>query len=566
MEYNQVLIYFSLGVLLAAARLLGEVTKKLGLTSVLGEILAGVLLGPSCLGAIAPELWQSVFPLTGSNASVLQGLTSISIVLFLLLAGMEVDLSAVWRQGKTVLVISAAGIIVPFVVGSSIAAAFPAFLGVGKNGNTLVFALFWGTALSISALPVIARTLIDLNLYRTVLGMIVIPSAVLQDLVGWCVFAVILSMIGVSPHFTTAETLGLAILFAVFALTIFRKLLNRLLPLIQAHWTWPGGIIGFGVAAALLAAAFTEWIGIHGLFGAFLVGIALGDSKHMSEQTRFAFASFISYFFAPLFFASIGIGLDFRAHFDFPLVLVVIVIASLGKIAGTLIGGKLGGLSRRDSLAIGYAMNSRGAMEIILGLAALKYGVVSEKTFVALVVMAVVTSLMSGPLIKHALHLKRRPSFANYVRPRAFCRFKESISRNQMMGELVAAIADTLGKTIDSSAALEAVLKREDVLPTGIGNGVAIPHARIEGITEPHLAVGISEQGIDFDAPDGKPARLIFLLLVPISSDELPLQIMADIAETFSDEKICRRALAVGNFTEFLALVKLGHTDERLAS
>ncbi len=373
MEHSQVFFLLSIGVLLAAARLFGEIARMLGFPTVLGEISAGILLGPTVLGSMFPFFWQTMFPLSGTNAEVLNGFVAISLALFLLSSGMEVDLSNVFKQGRTAFFISFTGIIVPFVIGFGIAGAFPSFFGMGHHQPQSVFQLFIAVALSISALPVIAKTLMDLNLYRTDLGMIVMPAAIIQDVVGWCVFALILSMIGVNPRFSVFETVLLTLVFAVTMLTVIRKLLDKLLPFIQAHWSWPGGIIGIGISLALISASFTEWIGIHALFGAFFCGIALGDSKHMSEKTRFAFETFISNFFAPLFFASIGLKINFVMHFDLPLVIVIIAVATIGKVGGSLLGGKLSRMSRRDSLAVGYAMNARGAMEIILGVVALHY-------------------------------------------------------------------------------------------------------------------------------------------------------------------------------------------------
>ena len=555
MEQSQVFILLSLGVLLATARILGETTRSVGMTAVLGEILAGVLLGPTCFGAALPDLQRTLFPLSGPNADVLNGIIAVAIALFLMTSGMEVNLSSVVRQGKTAIFVSTAGMLLPFSVGVIAARSAPSFLGMGEQQNFVAFTLFWGCALSISALPVIAKTLMDLNLYRTDLGMIVMPAAVIQDVAGWCVFAVVLSMIGENPHFTIVETVGATLLFAAFMLTVGRKLFDSLIPWISAHWAWPGGIIGTGSAIALTCAAFTEWLGIHALFGAFFCGIALGDSKHMSERTRFAFDAFIANFFAPVFFASIGLKVDFAARFDAPLVLIVILIATIGKIGGSLIGGIPAGLSRRDALAVGYAMNARGAMEIILGIVALKYALITEKAFVALVIMAIATSLASGPMIKRVLRLKRRSPFTRYIKSRSLLQFEEGVTRAEAVHRLIAGIAKSV-KSIDEETAFRAVIEREAAMHTGIGNGLALPHARIEGISAPMIAVGISRTGIDFDAPDGIPARIVILVLEPEGHGTLPLEIYADIAESFSIPTVRNQAIRAGNLTEFIAAVR----------
>jgi mannitol/fructose-specific phosphotransferase system IIA component (Ntr-type) len=428
---------------------------------------------------------------------------------------------------------------------------------MGTVDNPLVFPLFWGTALSISALPVIARVLMELNLFRTDMGMIVMPAAVVQDVLGWCVFAVVLSMMGINQTFSIGETIAYTLAFSAFAIVVLRRAFDRVIPWISAHWDSPGAIIGIGVAVALIAAAFTEWIGIHGLFGAFFVGIALGDSRHLNERTRFAFHQFISYFFAPLFFASIGLQVDFGRHFDIVLVLTVLGIATFGKLAGSLVGCRLAGISRRDAIAIGFAMNARGAMEIILGLVALQYGILSEKPFVALVVMALFTSLASGPIIKRVLRLKRLPILTDFMSGRTFLRFDEpTMSRMEIIQRMVEAIGTTPRTRIDADTVARLVLEREELMHTGIGDGIAIPHARIPGIDKPRIAIGITRDGVDFDAPDGKPARIVILLLTPVEDTNLPLEIFAEIARTFSSDDTRLRVFQAMNFTELKAVVK----------
>lgn len=160
------------------------------------------------------------------------------------------------------------------------------------------------------------------------------------------------------------------------------------------------GVLSFALTLALLGAAFTEWIGIHAIFGSFIVGVAIGDSSHLHERTRETIGHFVSFIFAPVFFASIGLKLNFLIHFDFPLVVTVLTIACVCKLAGGTMGARWGGMPLREAWAVGFAMNSRGAMEIILGLLALEAGVIEQQLFVALVTMAIVTSMISGPAIR----------------------------------------------------------------------------------------------------------------------------------------------------------------------
>jgi len=551
-------LFLALGLLLASARLFGEIARRFNQPAVLGEILAGILLGPTVFGALAPAWSAFLFPQSGGGALAIDGLMTLAITLFLLVAGMEVDLSTIWRQGRLAINVGLAGVLVPFAVGFGAAWFLPQMMGIEAGADPLLFALFMATALSISALPVIAKTLMDLNLYRSDLGMLVVAAAVFNDLVGWIIFAVILGMLGTGPAhaLSIGQTIGLTLLFALFMLTVARWLIHRLLPWIHAHASWPGGVLGFALALALVAAAFTEWIGIHAIFGAFLAGVALGDSRHLRERTRATIEQFVSFIFAPLFFAGIGLKVNFVAEFDLGLVVTVLVIATLGKVLGCGLAGRFSGLARREAWALGFGMNARGAMEIILSLLALKYGLIGERLFVALVVMALVTSLMSGPLLQHVLRLKKPRRFSDFLTPRTFVNELRARSRPEAITELAKVAAGVAG--LDAAEVVDGVMIREEIMATGIGHGLAVPHARLRGLERPVVAVGLSPHGIDFDAPDGRPAQLVFLLLTPIHDDGAQLELLADIATVFKSEEVRSRIGQVAGYTEFLALVRSG--------
>ena len=266
-------------------------------------------------------------------------------------------------------------------------------------------------------------------------------------------------------------------------LTAGRWLINRSLPWIQAHSSWPGGILGFSLSLALFCAAFTEWIGIHAIFGAFIAGIALGDSRHLRERTRATIEQFVSFIFAPLFFAGIGLKVNFVKEFDLLLVITVLIIATLGKVIGCGLAGRMSGMARREAWALGFGMNARGAMEIILGLLALKYGLINERLFVALVVMALATSLMSGPILQHVLRLKKPNRFTKFTHGRTFINRLKARSRAEAVAELASVAATLCG--MEAGEISDGAMLREQLMPTGIGNGIAVPHARMRGVTEP---------------------------------------------------------------------------------
>src|ERR1700678_2888896 len=241
------IMFLELAVLLGAAKLAGELMRKLNQPSVLGEIMAGILLGPTVFGRIRPDLYKDLFPQTGNLPIVLETVTTLGVVFFLLTAGLEIDLRSIFRQGRSAILVSFFGVIIPFAFGFGAAELFPRFLGAEVGANLRIFSLFVGTALSISALPVIAKILMDLNLLRSEMGTVVMSSAMFDDLVGWILFSMILGMMngGGTSMDGVKRTIMLVIAFVVLALTVVRWLIDKLLPHIQAHTSWPGGVLGF---------------------------------------------------------------------------------------------------------------------------------------------------------------------------------------------------------------------------------------------------------------------------------------------------------------------------------
>ncbi|MFM9838552.1 MAG: cation:proton antiporter [Cyclobacteriaceae bacterium] len=401
-QHEVMALLVQLSVMLLMGRLFAELARKLKQPAVVGEIIAGLILGPTILGTLQPDWFQTLFP-PGSSWLVLDGFVQVAVVMLLFIAGLEVDLHIVWQQGKQAIYTSFLGLIIPFAFGFTFPYFFPAFFESNDPSRHVAYALFMGTSMAITALPVIARILMDLNILKSRMGMLVISSAMITDLIGWLIFSVVLGMIGKEQNISIFNTLLLTIGFTVAMLTVGRGLLNRGLPWVNKNFAWPGGLLSLSLALCFLGAAFTEYIGIHAVFGAFIVGVTLGDSEHLSERAKEIIHQFINNIFAPLFFVAIGLKVNFIANFDLPLTLAIIAIAFAGKIIGSGWGTRLGGFTWRESIAASFGMNARGAMEIILGLVALENGLINETVFVSLVIMALVTSMTSGPLMKWIL-------------------------------------------------------------------------------------------------------------------------------------------------------------------
>lgn len=403
LAHNELIVLLlSISTMLIVSRIFAELGKQWKLPVVMGELIVGIILGPTILGMLYPDIFLYLFPRTGNIPIALDGIFSLSVIMLLFVAGMEVQLPLVLKQGKVAVYTSMFSMVIPFFTGFAVAWYFPEVFSISTEHNErLLFALFFGTALSISALPVIARILMDMNLFQTPIGMVIIASAMFNDLIGWLIFSLILSM--ASPeaeHMSLWYTILYIIGFGIFMLTIGKKIIDKTLPWMQTKLSWPGGVLSISLGICLLSAAFTESINIHAILGAFIAGIAFGDSVHLREQAREIIHQFVTNFFAPLFFVSIGLKVNFIENFDLSIVSIVMLLAFVGKVLGATLGARLGGMSKNHSLAVGFGMNARGAMEIILGTLALNAGLISKPIFVALVIMALVTSITSGPLMK----------------------------------------------------------------------------------------------------------------------------------------------------------------------
>jgi Kef-type K+ transport system membrane component KefB len=394
-------LFIQIGLMLSFAWAMGYLARRLGQPAVLGELLGGILLGPTLLGAFAPQTHALLFPQGQIAAASLDALLKVGMLFFMFAAGLEINLVHVRSHPRAIAFTSLGGGAIPFALGFALVAVFPGLWGAQDRPQLL--ALFMGTALSISALPVIARILLETNLIDTKIGATVMASAMLNDMVGWSLFALILHDLKPGQaEGNVVAAVSLVVGFAVLLLGLGRWLLRPLLHRATYFKDWPGGLLTFLAALVLLAAACAESVGLHGIFGAFLVGVAFGQDQEPGQEKRIhdMIQPFALNFFAPLYFVSVGLKADFSGMFDATLVLVVFLVACLGKILGAGLGARLGGMSSREALTVGVGLNARGAVEIILASVALEHHLIDQRIFVALVAMAFATTLISGLLLK----------------------------------------------------------------------------------------------------------------------------------------------------------------------
>jgi Kef-type K+ transport system membrane component KefB len=408
-EHDLVLFFFQISTIIGTAMIFGQFMNKIGMPAVIGELIGGIFLGPTFFGWISPNAYQWLFPSTGSTVIARDAIIKIGMIFFLFAAGMEIHLSHLKKHAHKIACTSLSGILIPFSLGFGLVYLIPKFWEPHHaKGTFLLFAIFMGTAMSISALPIVARMFMDLGLYKRELAVIVLASSTMDDLVGWSLFAIILNA------FKTGDidmnsiwiTFGIVITIFTLVLTVGRWMCQRSLDWIQSKLTWPSGFIQLMSVLMLIGAALVQNIGIHAIWGAFLVGLALSKGKEVRDQASEIVYQFAYSFFSPFYFVSIGMRANFILSFDFYIFLFIMIIAFVGKIGGAGLASWLVGFKPREAFTIGFSMNVRGALEMILAYVSLDYGLIDERIYVALIYMALITTVINGPIIKRLMKVK----------------------------------------------------------------------------------------------------------------------------------------------------------------
>lgn len=390
--------------LLFFGRLLGEGMSRIGQPAIFGQLLAGVLLGPSVFGALLPAWHAIVFPDTPAIKHMIDAVAQIGILLLLLLTGMETNLALVNRRRRAVISTSLFGIAVPFGCGVALAYALPQEL-IPSDAARLVTALFLGTALSISSVKIVAMVLLEVGAIRRDLGQLILATAILDDTVAWIIIAVIS---GIAAHSTVrldhvGLSLGLTALFLLVSLTVGKRLVARIIVWCNDNLTIEVPVISAILLIMLSMALATELIGVHTALGAFVAGLLIGQSPILTEHIEGELRGFIIAFFSPVFFAVAGLGMDLRTLLDptlFTFTLVVILIASVGKFLGALAGGMTGGMTWLESMALATGLNARGSTEVIIASIGLSMGALSNQLYTMIVAMAMVTTMIMPPTLR----------------------------------------------------------------------------------------------------------------------------------------------------------------------
>ncbi len=424
------ILLVQIALILVLSRVMGWLVSLVGQPQVVGEMIAGIMLGPSLLGLLAPSVFITLFP--RDSVETLNILSQLGVIFFLFLIGLEFDFELVRRRGGAAMVISASSIVVPFIIGVGLTFyLYPRIFDDPKHRHFLASALFMGAAISITAFPVLARILTERNLHKTQVGAISITGAAVNDVLAWCLLAFVVAVAQYDPRRGPWAAVGVAMMAGAYVMLMFvsvRPFLERL----QIYYDRQGRLTPNIVAAIfvciLMSAYATERIGIHALFGAFVMGCVMPKGSRFVREITDKLEDYTVILLLPLFFAYAGLRTDLRTIFHGHLwgyAALVVAAACIGKIGGAAAASRLCGQSWRESAAIGILMNTRGLMELIILTVGLSLGVINQQVYAIMVIMAVVTTALTTPLLQlvypDRLFGIEKASLAAQALRRAYC-------------------------------------------------------------------------------------------------------------------------------------------------
>ncbi|MBN2545328.1 MAG: cation:proton antiporter [Spirochaetes bacterium] len=550
-ETHILLFLIQLALIIFLARFFGEIFRRFKQPVLTAELLIGLLLGPTILGRFLPALHTLIFPDDPIQHNMLETIAWIGVLFLLLDTGLEIDFSSAWRQKGSALIISFSDIIIPMIIAFIPCILLPDIY-LADEDKRLQFALFMAVVMTISAMPIASRVMHDLKILKTDLGYLTMSALAVNDIVGWVLFTIILGLFSQSAfNFWNVIIVFLATVgFSALALTSGRYLSNKTVDFFHKNQLpEPASSFTFACLTGLVFGAITQKLGIHALFGFFIAGIVVGEAKKLKEETRSIISQMVHSLFVPIFFVNIGLKMDFIANFDFFPVLLITFIGIIGRFYGAWVGVSISKVPKINRALISAAHTPGGMMEIVVALLALEIGLITPKIFIAIVISAVISSILMGPWMSWLLKKRKDVKIAKYINFNYGIHIMDDVDKFEAVN-IIASKLPLIVKNINIQDITREISNREKEYSTAIGEGIAIPHVRINSISDPVLMFGFSKEGIDWNAPDGKLTHFIYFLLSPSTTNDLHIEILSKIARLMQNKENYMKLLQSDDIVE----------------
>lgn len=556
-DYNILVLLTELLVIVGLAKLIAWPLGKLGFSALPAELLAGIVLGPTILGRFSPLFFSMIFPEDKLQHFMLDSIGWLGILFVLLTTGMEINLTSVWRQRKKVLIATTGSFVLPFLLAFPVTMLLPATF-FPNPGYELAGRILIAVLLVVLAFPISLRIMGESGILRTDFGMLSAASFSLSDLIGWIMVMGILAIPGKGG--ANLLTIGqnslmilLLLIIAFFIGSLLRKSFNAK-PL-KLRTNSPLGHeftlmmlmgLGFGTASTL--------VGIHAFFGFFLGGLVLGASRLVRESSASTIGTFMETIFVPVFFASAGLRFDFVQNFNMGLFLLFAFFGFFLRFLGGYFASKVAGLPKAQQMLFAVLNSPAGELHVIASLIAWEAKLIDTQILVAIISGSLFSSIVAAPLATWFLKSSKIVPLSSYIAHEFMIPDLLGSKRDVVLAELCARAADYTGQ--HKEALLRLVMERENSISTALGRHLGFPHARLKGLSRPLIIIARSRKGImDWEGPDGKKVRLVFLILSPVEQDDMQLQILRQLVACFRQEAIQERVLAADSIEGFKSVV-----------
>ncbi len=537
-EHNLLIFLIQFIILLGCSKLLGLLFERFKQSSITAEVLVGLILGPALFGKYLPEMQGMLFPKDTLQISMLETCAWIGNFYLLMETGLDVNFGRIWKQRGQALTISITDLIVPMLLAFIPIYLLPDVFLVDPS-RRLIFSFFIATIMTISALPVAIRVMYDLNILKSDTGFLIISALTINDLIGWVIFTIILGVFSQAQvqMLPVIKLVVLTISFTVLSLTLLRNLVDKAMTVIHNKYGSETGLkTTFVFLVGMLMGALTLKIGIHSLFGFFIAGIIIGEAKHFSQNDRHVMNRLVHSIFVPIFFANIGLHLDFVKSFDWRIVAFFVVLGIAVRYIGAYAGALFARQEKLNLSTIAISHTAGGEMHIVVAMLALSSGLITQTIFVGIVAAAIISTMILGPWLAYAVKRKKQGLLSVIFSPDAIHLNTDFDSKDELLRDVSQLLS---AKTaLDSEVILHEISLREEQMSTAVGKEIAFPHARLEHLQYPLIVFYKNITGIEWDSPDGKPVHNIFFIITPKENPTVQLHILQTLSKALSNKSI----------------------------